>query len=722
MAFYSRGSTAELDLIPNGQFQVDADADAWPDGWARADAASWGNEGQNRFLRLMAKEPGKTIMLYQELRLPPGAEALELKWRERVTGLKVGKQAWFDARILLEFLDGEREKVSPSPAAPATRKDTAGWVERSKQFVVPKGATTLKFMPSLFQVEAGTLDLDDISLQPIDAAPLLEAERVVAQKRSEKLAADAEKRRAKAAKLLAEQNNLITNGDFETEAKKKGWADAWPRPKSGEWASEDGNRFLRLVSPAPGEMVMVYRPVDIPAGAEALELTWRQRVTWLKKGSAPWFDARILLELHDVDGKKISQPSPVYTQKDTDGWVTRSTKFLVPEDALSVVLMPALFQVQSGTFDLDDFVLRPTSPEPLVAAAKLRAEEERLRFVPREAPNRAKWPAEVRVVGNRLHDPQGNEVWLQGVNAGGLETLPHDKQVLKSVVVAIDDWKANCVRLPMNDTFWYGKSAYQKAGGEEYRDLIDQAVTLAANRGAYLVIDLHRFRAPTQEHANFWKDCAAKYKDHPAVLFDLFNEPHGVSWEVWRNGGFVGNKEGADESAFLSEEEKRKNEGFQSVGMQALVEAVRSTGAKNVLIAGGVFWCNDLTGIAEGYALDDKTGKGVMYSWHTYNWHKGWEKKVLPTAAKHPIFVGELGADIHKMDFIPASDQEDPYTWVPDMLGFIQKHRLSWTGWCLHPKATPVMIRDWTYEPTPFWGQFAKDALGGKPFEMKKTR
>ena len=111
-----------------------------------------------------------------------------------------------------------------------------------------------------------------------------------------------------------------------------------------------------------------------------------------------------------------------------------------------------------------------------------------------------------------------------------------------------------------------------------------------------------------------------------------------------------------------------------------------------------------------------------MYSWHTYNWHTDWKKKVLSTAAKYPIFVGECGADTKKMDFIPLADQEDPYTWVPDMLGFIQQHRLNWTGWCLHPKASPVMISDWSYTPTPYWGAFAKRALAGEKFPLKKTR
>ena len=41
------------------------------------------------------------------------------------------------------------------------------------------------------------------------------------------------------------------------------------------------------------------------------------------------------------------------------------------------------------------------------------------------------------------------------------------------------------------------------------------------------------------------------------------------------------------------------------------------------------------------------------------------------------------------MTFIPAAAQEDPYTWVTDMLGFIQKHKLHWTGFWFRPAATP---------------------------------
>ncbi|MEI8311639.1 MAG: glycoside hydrolase family 5 protein [Verrucomicrobiota bacterium] len=715
-AFASPGraqTSAERLLVPNANFEEDSNGDQWPDGWPKAkEGVSWEQENGNHFIRLTSSKPGSMVMLYREVPIPEGVRAIEIDWRQRVSGLKVGKQPWFDARILLEFMNAAREKVLPEPPVPYARKDTNGWEEKRLYFPVPEGATILKFMPALFQVRSGAFDLDDVVIKAVDAAPASEAAEAV------------KARRAKAAAALQSAGSLIPNGGFEVDANGDGWPDTWERPKSGStWENENGNRFLRISAPAPDQLVILYQSYDIPAGIKALELTWSERVTGLKMGRLPWFDARILFEFKDAAGKTLpDKPAPADTRKDTVGWEERSVQFLVPPDAVSLALMPALFRAEAGTFDLDNISLKPVDPAKLLQARREREAAEVARYVPHEEPDKSKWPKMLKVAGNHLQDSEGKDVWLQGVNTRGLESVPQDLQVRKSVVVAIEDWKANCVRLPVNDEFWFGRSPSQNDSGSGYRKEIDQIITLAANRGAYIVLDLHRFRAPRQEHAAFWKDAASRYKDHPAVLFDVFNEPHDISWEEWKNGGLIGKREGADESAFLSEEEKARNQEFQSVGMQGLVDAARSTGAKNIIVAGGNGWSNDLSGIAQGYALDDKGGNGIMYSWHTYNWHKGWAEKVLAAAAIYPVFLGEVGADIKKMDFIPAADQEDPYTFIPDILGFIQKYKINWTGWSFDPDATPVMISDWNYTPTPFWGAFAKEALAGKQFELKNMR
>src|SRR6185312_1106721 len=157
-----------------------------------------------------------------------------------------------------------------------------------------------------------------------------------------------------------------------------------------------------------------------------------------------------------------------------------------------------------------------------------------------------------------------------------------------------------------------------------------------------------------------------------------------------------------------------------------LLDAVRATGAHNIVIVGGLDWSYDLSGVMQGYALKDRAGgNGVMYSSHIYPWKRDWTDKVLAAAEKYPIFVGEVGCppDWKGFAFIPQESRiKDLQAWPPDVLGMIQKHKLHWTGFSFHPKCGPMVISDWDYTPTPYWGTYVKDALAGKKFELKAMR
>ncbi len=680
-------------LIPNGSFEEGVDA---PASWGAPNPAKgidYPVEDGNRFARVHSD--GGTAMIYREFNIPEGTEALRLAWRWRVTGLKKGAQPWFDARIMMEYMDRGRGKVGGAPGAPNKGKDTDGWEAREITFLVPAEARILKFMPSLLNVAAGTVDFDDFVLEPTDPAPLRAAAEKAAADRAAKLAAQMARRREKAAKAFADKGTLLP-----------------------------GSPSIRLEQIEPGKLLNNYRVADIPADVTALRLSWREKVTGLKCGEKPWFDARVICEFLGPDNKKlkgVANPPPAYTQKDTKDWRERELSFLVPTNAVALAVMPCLFQVKEGLYEIEDLVLAPTDPAPVLAAAEKRRAQEAARSVPPEEPKTNQWPRPLHVEGPKVLDDQGREVWLQGVCLSGPESVANDRQAEKSTVVAIDEWKANCIRLPVKEDFWFGRTTWQSDGGKAYRALIDRVITLAANRGAYVALDLHRFRAPKAEHVEFWKDAATRYKNHPAVIFDLFNEPHGIDWKTLVEGGWVGDSEKHDESAFLTEEEKRKNRGFESVGMKGLLRAVRETGARNPVIIAGLFWTNDLTGWDQGWAMDDPDGDGILYSWHTYNWHPGW-KRILPIAEKHPIFVGECGGDAKKMNFIKAEDQEDPNTFCPDLLGFIQEHKLHWTGFCMHTGATPRLLLDWDYTPTPFWGAYVKRALAGERFPVSRIR
>src|SRR5690606_551085 len=232
---------------------------------------------------------------------------------------------------------------------------------------------------------------------------------------------------------------------------------------------------------------------------------------------------------------------PVFRSTTVGGWFERKVDFLVPEGAATLEIVPTLTRVRAGTLDLDDFQLVIADPEPIRAMAAKKARELALRNSlekPKVAvPSAEQLPPMLHVEGNQIKTADGKAIWLQGLAVPSLEWTPAGENVLRSVQVGLEDWGANCIRLAVKESYWNGED--QADGGAAYKKIIDDDVNLCALHGAYLVIDLHRYRAPEQVHADFWKEVAEKYKNHPAVLFDLLNEPHDITWEIWRDGGPV---------------------------------------------------------------------------------------------------------------------------------------------------------------------------------------
>jgi endoglucanase len=152
-------------LMPNSSLETDANL--WPDDWPKLKAGgSWEKEGDNHFIRITSTTPGEMVMMYREITIPEGVTELTLAWKQRISNLKLGEQKWFDARIMMEWMDISRGKISEKPTIPSRNKNTEGWEEKSISIFVPEGARTLKFMPTLFRVESGTFDIDDVQLTP----------------------------------------------------------------------------------------------------------------------------------------------------------------------------------------------------------------------------------------------------------------------------------------------------------------------------------------------------------------------------------------------------------------------------------------------------------------------------------------------------------------------------------------------------------------------------
>lgn len=327
-----------------------------------------------------------------------------------------------------------------------------------------------------------------------------------------------------------------------------------------------------------------------------------------------------------------------------------------------------------------------------------------------------KRPLMLHIENNKVVNELGQTVRLTGANVPSMQWSNGEKNLEESIAMTFDNWNANILRLCLTQKFWYGKEWYISDGGASYRKRVEGIVNMAASRGKYILIDLHEFGFPDENSPMFWRDIVAMYKNNPAVLFDILNEPHDTSWDFWRNGGEYKGSDGKT---------------HKSVGLQGLVNAIRENGAKNIIVAGGLDWAYDLRGIQKGYdglengyALEEPQGKlkgnGIMYGAHIYPLKQGdqddWADKVGCIINDYPVLVGETGHFGDRVaDWYDARGGADSVIWMNEVLNYMDIHNLSYTAWDMHTSSSPCMISDWDYKPTPYYGVIMKFNMLSQP-------
>jgi endoglucanase len=321
-------------------------------------------------------------------------------------------------------------------------------------------------------------------------------------------------------------------------------------------------------------------------------------------------------------------------------------------------------------------------------------------------------PLPLHTSGNRLLDSCNRPVILGGVNVPGLEWSAIGTNNVHSTEIATGYWHARIIRVPLSEDRWFGKAPDSYDDGTNYRELVKDVVETARANGAYTILDLHwndadewgknigQHKMPDQHSLLFWKSLASTYANVPWVLFDLYNETHDVSWDIWRDGGQV-------TDAVRGSGSKT----YQAAGMQQVLDTIRSTGARNVCLVGGLDWAADFTCLYNGHALKDHNGNGLIYSYHYYTVKRysvnDWAGRMKKAARLVPVIVGEFGNG-------PRGLPSDHGTqWIRHVFEVIQDSGYSWTAWSFHPSAGPTILRSFNYEPTPAFGVYVKDALAG---------
>jgi endoglucanase len=306
----------------------------------------------------------------------------------------------------------------------------------------------------------------------------------------------------------------------------------------------------------------------------------------------------------------------------------------------------------------------------------------------------------IHVKGHRLVDGHGRTVRLLGVNRSGAEYACAqgwgfwDGPVDAASIRAMKTWHINAVRVPLNEACWLGLSSVKPSRrGENYRRQIRGFVTRLRAAGLYVIVDLHwnapgnrralaqQVMADADHSAAFWRSVARTFRADHGMVFDLYNEPHDISWRCWRDGCTT-------------------KAGWRTAGMGSLVRAVRSTGAKQPIMLGGLDYSGDLRQWWRWHPHDP--AHAMVASFHTYGIDdcvrtKCWIPLIAKVYTHVPVVTGELG----EYDCGP--------TYVTSYMNWADAHGVSYLGWAWNKtscKGGPDLISDYDGTPTPFGRAF----------------
>ncbi|MFG2356405.1 glycoside hydrolase family 5 protein [Streptomyces sp. NPDC048521] len=256
----------------------------------------------------------------------------------------------------------------------------------------------------------------------------------------------------------------------------------------------------------------------------------------------------------------------------------------------------------------------------------------------------------VHVCGTQLCSRSGRPVQLRGLSTHGTQWFAHCLTD-RALDVLARDWKVSVLRVAT-----YARQGGYEADPKKFTDLVHQVIERASARGMYVIVDWHMVNPgdPNKDFDNarkFFTDIARRHKHRTNVIYELANEPHGVSW-----------------STIKSYSEK-------------LIPVIRSQDPDSVVLVPTPGW-STFSG-SEG--SDERTvvehpvaAKNIMYTFHFYARvaAEGYMAILNRASSKLPVFVTEWGIASwtgYGSDFPMAQK------WV-DLMA---RKKIGWTNWSL---------------------------------------
>ncbi|MEH0829748.1 MULTISPECIES: cellulase family glycosylhydrolase [unclassified Micromonospora] len=256
---------------------------------------------------------------------------------------------------------------------------------------------------------------------------------------------------------------------------------------------------------------------------------------------------------------------------------------------------------------------------------------------------------QLRVCGVNLCNQYGRPIQLRGMSTHGLQWFARCYNDASLDALATD-WRADLLRISM----------YVQEGGYEtnpgaFTDRVNTLVDEAGERGMYALIDFHTLTPGDpmynlERAKTFFAAVSARNANRNNVIYEITNEPNGVSWQTIKNYA------------------------------EQVIPVIRANDPDAVVVVGTRAWSS--LGVSEGgnstEVVNNPVNAGnIMYAFHFYAAsHKdNYRAEVERAAARLPLFVTEFGTVTYTGG--GAVDAASSTAW----LNLLDRLKISYANW-----------------------------------------
>ncbi|HUQ60208.1 glycoside hydrolase family 5 protein [Lentzea sp.] len=256
---------------------------------------------------------------------------------------------------------------------------------------------------------------------------------------------------------------------------------------------------------------------------------------------------------------------------------------------------------------------------------------------------------QLKVCGVKLCNQNGKQIQLRGMSTHGIQWY---SQCVKtaSLDALAGDWKADVLRISM-----YVQEGGYESNPRKFTDLVHGYIEEATKRGLYALVDWHQLSPGDPNHnteraKTFFREIAQRHKDKTNIIYDIANEPNGVTWPRVKSYA------------------------------EAVIPTIRAEDPDSLVLVGTHGWST--FGLSDGRDINEVSrnkvnASNLMYTFHFYaKDHRDSYLNALRTVSSQvPVFVTEFGSQE------ASGDGANDFTMANKFIAFMKEAKISWTNW-----------------------------------------